>query len=194
MTHSRKIKFTTVEFLPRRTARQLANSLKKALYLYARGGFIVRLCLLDREFEPVKDLVPIVEINTTAAREHVGLIERRIRVVKEKTRASSSQFPFETIPMMVLIHTVYTAVFWLNAFPNMSEKQWFSPRKIITGLTVDYKQDCKAVVGAYIEVSIDAKITNDNVERRQSYVYLGPSGNHQGSIKCFVIETGAVVV
>ena len=39
---------------------------------------------MDREFEPVKDLVPIVEINTTAAREHVGLIERRIRVVKEK--------------------------------------------------------------------------------------------------------------
>ena len=111
MTHPRKIKFTTVEFLPRRTARQLANSLKKVLYLYARGGFIVRLCLMDREFEPVKDLVPIVEINTTAAREHVGLIERRIRVVKEKTRASSSQFPFENIPMMVLIHTVYTAVF-----------------------------------------------------------------------------------
>ena len=39
--HSRKIKFTTVEFLPRRTVRQLANSLKKILYLYARGGFIV---------------------------------------------------------------------------------------------------------------------------------------------------------
>ena len=194
MTHSRKIKFTTVEFLPRRTARQLANSLKKVLYLYARGGFIVRLCLMDREFEPVKDLVPIVEINTTAAREHVGLIERRIRVVKEKTRASSSQFPFENIPVMVLIHTVYTAVFWLNAFPNMSEKQWFSPREIITGLTIDYKRDCKAVVGAYVEASTDAEITNDNSERRQSCIYLGPAGNRQGSSKCFVIETGAVVV
>ena len=87
VTYSRKIKFTTGEFLPRRTARQLANSLKKVLYLYARGGFIVRLCLMDREFEPVKDLVPLVEINTTAAREHVGLIERRIRVVKEKNKS-----------------------------------------------------------------------------------------------------------
>ena len=67
---------------------------------------------MDREFEPVKDSVPIVEINTTAAREHVGLIERRIRVEK-KTRASSSLFLFKNIPMMVLIHTVYTVVFWL---------------------------------------------------------------------------------
>ena len=150
---------------------------------------------MDREFEPVKDVVPIVEINTVAVREHVGLIERRIRAVKEKkTRASSSLFPFENIPMMVLIHTVYTAVFWLNAFPNMSEKQWFSPREIITGLTVDYKRACKAVVGTYPKASIDAKITNNNVERRQNCIYLGPSGNRQGSVKCFLFETGAVVV
>ena len=37
VTHSRKIKFTTIDFLPRMTARQLANSLKKVLYVYARG-------------------------------------------------------------------------------------------------------------------------------------------------------------
>ena len=104
--------------------------------------------------------------------------------LKKKTRASSSQFLFENIPMMVLIHTVYTAVFWLNAFPNMSEKQWFSPREIITGLTIDYKRDCKAVVGAYVEASTDAEITNDNSERRQSCIYLGPAGNRQGSSKC----------
>ena len=78
VTYSGKIRFTTVEFLPRRTARQLANFLKKVLFLYARGFFVVRLFLMDREFEPVKDLVLLIEINITAAREHVGLIERRI--------------------------------------------------------------------------------------------------------------------
>ena len=41
---------------------------------------------MDREFEPGKDLVPLVEINTMAVREHVGLIERRIWVVKEKNQ------------------------------------------------------------------------------------------------------------
>ena len=58
--------------------------------------------------------------------------------------------------MMVLIHTVYTAIFWLNTFPNMSEKQWFSPHKIITGLTIDYKWGRKVVVGAYVEAGTDA--------------------------------------
>ena len=79
--------------------------------------------------------------------------------------------------MMVLIHTVYTAIFWLNAFPNMSKKQWFSPREISTGLIVDYKWDCKAVVGAYVEPSIDDEITNDNLKRQQSRIYLGLSEN-----------------
>ena len=47
---------------------------------------------------------------------------------------------------------------------------------------------------AYVEASTDAEITNDNVERRQRCTYLGPGGNRQGSIKCFVIETSVVVV
>ena len=129
-----------------------------------------------------------------AAREHVGLIEWTIQVVKEKTRAPTSLFLFKSIPVMVLIHTVYTVIFWLNVFPNMSKEQWFSPREISTGLTDDYKRNCKTVVGAYSKASIDAKITNSNVERRQSCIYLGPSGNRQGSVKCFVIETGVVIV
>ena len=71
----------------------------------------MRLALMDMEFIKVKDLVPLVEINTTAAREHVGLIERKIRHVKKETRATTSEFPFNWIPTLVLIHTVYGVVF-----------------------------------------------------------------------------------
>ena len=95
---------------------------------------------------------------------------------------------------MILIHTVCTAIFWLNVFRDVSKKHQFSPRKVSTGSTIDYKRECKAAVDAYIEASSDAKITNDNVERKQSCIHLGPSGHRQGSVKCFVIETGAVVV
>ena len=94
VTHLRKIKFTTAEYLPLRTAVQLANSLKKVFYLYARGGFLVRHALMDREFEKVRDLVPLVEVNTTAAREHVAVIERKIRHVKERVRSTTSEYPF----------------------------------------------------------------------------------------------------
>ena len=64
--------------------------------------------MMDMEFEKVKDLVPLVEVNATVLREHVGLIERKIRHLKEKTRAVTSEFPFAWIPILVLIQTVYS--------------------------------------------------------------------------------------
>ena len=74
-------------------------------------GFVVRHAMMDMEFEKVKDLVPLVEVNTTAAREHVGYVERKIRHLKEKTRAVTSEFPFKWIPSLVMIQTVYSCAF-----------------------------------------------------------------------------------
>ena len=82
VTYSRSIKYTTSEYIPTRTAGQLAKSLMKVVYGYARGGFVVNLMLMDGEFKKIKDVLPFVEVNTTAAREHVPEIERRIRTIK----------------------------------------------------------------------------------------------------------------
>ena len=121
VTKSRGIKFYTGEFLPTREAVHPANCLRKVLYLYAKGGFIVNVCLMDREFEAVKKHLPLVEINTTAAREHVPEIESGIRRIKEKTRAYESEWEYLYIPTLLLIHTVYCAIYWLNAFANGTE-------------------------------------------------------------------------
>jgi hypothetical protein len=40
---------------------------------------------MDNEFDKVRDHVPHVNMNTLAATEHIGKIERRIQVVKERS-------------------------------------------------------------------------------------------------------------
>ena len=55
----------------------------KDVKLYAVRGFVVQCILMDMEFKSVKEHA-MVPINTTAAREHVGEIERYVRVVKER--------------------------------------------------------------------------------------------------------------
>ena len=147
---------------------------------------------MDMEFEKIKDLVPLVEVNTTAAREHVGYVERKIRHLKEKTRAVTPEFPFKWIPILVMIQTVYSCAFWIKAFPNRSDNFGFSPREIVTGLSTDYNRDCKVDIGSYVEASTDAVVTNGNTERTRSCVALGPVGNRQGSVKCFDIESGKI--
>ena len=89
-----------------RTAGQLAKSLMNVVYAYARGGFVVNLALMDMEFKKINDELPLVEVNTTAAREHVPEIERQIRQIKERVRSATSDFPFDPIPVMVLIQIV----------------------------------------------------------------------------------------
>ena len=151
VTYSRSIKLTTTEYIPTRTAGQLAKSLMKVVYGYARGGFVVNLALMDLEFEKIKDELPLVEVNTTAAREHVPEIERRIRTIKERVRSATSDFPFDPIPMMVLIQTVYTIIMWLNAVWSLSGVAGgLSPRELVTGRGVDYNKDCRTDFGAYV--------------------------------------------
>ena len=103
-----------------------------------------------------------------AAREYVDEIECEL-------------FPFQNIPTMVPIYTMYTVCLWLNTFPIRSGiTGGFSPRELVTGLTVNFLKHCQFDVGAYIEASTDAIITNDNSDRTHSCIYLGPSGNRQG--------------
>ena len=85
LTVARRIKFVTVEHVPVRTATSLSKHLKQVFEVYGRAGFVVRTILMDGEFfEKVKSLMPTVECNTTAAKEHVSKAEQTIRTVKER--------------------------------------------------------------------------------------------------------------
>ena len=58
LTLSRKIRLFTSEYLPSQTAAQLSSSLDKVVKLYARGGFSIRVILMDMEFDKVVEKCP----------------------------------------------------------------------------------------------------------------------------------------
>ena len=72
VTLLRKIQLVTAEYMPNRKAGQLAKSLRKIVNLYTKGGFIVRLDLMNNAFDKIENLVGVLETNTTEARESVG--------------------------------------------------------------------------------------------------------------------------
>ena len=49
-------------------------------------------------------------------------------------------------------------------------------------------------VGAYVEASTDTIITIGNIDRTHACISLVPSGNRQGSVNCFDLDTDQVVV
>ena len=78
VTSSRGISLVTIEYLKSRTAKRLIDTLERVIRIYSKAGFIVQTALMDMEFEKLKDKLPNVTLNTTASREHMGEIEKKI--------------------------------------------------------------------------------------------------------------------
>ena len=62
------------------------------------------------------------------------------------------------------------------------------------GRKFDVSKYARVEFGSYIEASYDHEVTNDMSDRTHGCIALGPSGNIQGSVKCFDLLTGKVVV
>jgi hypothetical protein len=194
VTSLRGISLVTVEYLKSRTAKKLVHTLEKVVRIYGTAGFIMQTALMDMEFKKLKDKLPNVILNTTAAREHVGEIERKIRVVKERVRCTTSILPYNILPKLMIIELMHCCVMWMNSFPVKSgiSKRW-SPREIVSRHRLDAKLHCKVPFGAYCEVHVDPDITNTMEPRTRWAICLGPTGNMQGSYKFLSLTTGKKV-
>ena len=123
-TLSRKIKFLAVEHIPPHTAEHIRSLLTKIVNIYTRGGFLVRVVLIDMDFEKVSDDLELVQVNTTAAREHVGKIDQVFRVVKEQSRSVIVNLLFKSLKKTVK-RLIYFVVLCLSGFlvtQGISEK------------------------------------------------------------------------
>jgi hypothetical protein len=104
------LNLVTTEFTPSCTAKQLAVGITRMMDLYARGGFQVGTVLMDNELEKLRNLVPILVVNTAAAKEHVLEVENKIRLIKEWGRGILNTLPCKRMPRLMLIELVYHVV------------------------------------------------------------------------------------
>jgi hypothetical protein len=191
VTSLRGISLIMIEFLPLQTVKRLALTLERVIRVYRVAGFIVQVALMDMEFEKLKDILPNITINTTAARQHVGKIERKIRVIKERARGTMATLPYLTLPKVMIIELMHFCILWMNSFPvksGVSEK--WSPRELILHHQLDAKLYCKTPFGAYCEMHTDPDITNTMEPRTKWGICMGSTRNLQGNYKFMSLATG----
>ncbi len=187
-----KLRLATVEQLPTGTACQQESSLTKIVRLYAHTGFI-KVVMMDQKFNKIKDEINMVKMNTTAARKHVGKIERFIQTIKEHSWALVSDLSYSALPQQVAIHLVYFAMLWLNSLPvAVGVSEIYSLHEIFLSRKLNFTRHCIASFGSYIKAHNDPTIMNTMRLRNFPGIFLGPMGNHQGTHKVFDINTGMV--
>ncbi len=131
------------------------------LNVYGRAGFRVGTILMNGEFEKIKPLMPTLECNTTAAKEHVSKAERTICTLKERTQGLLAMLPFRNLPKRMKIDFVYFMVLWLNAFPAKTGiSSIYSPRELLVQWRLEYKMHCRVLPGKYCKVHDEPVPTN----------------------------------
>ncbi len=169
MTHSRKICFTTVTHLINHKVSEVWDAMHKIYQMYMLRGFHIVKIAGDGEFAWITDQVASLPFNPVldfaAASQHVGLIERNIHFLKEKTWSICNSLPFEHIPALMLVHMVPHSVQLMNSFPRKGGFKHYPPNAIMTGAPLHMSQ-LQLKFGSYCQVAEDVTPRNSLAARR----------------------------
>ena len=72
---------------------------------------------MDVEFEKIKNKLPSIVCNTTAAKDHVAEAEHQIRVGKERSRGILVTISYKYVPLRMKIGILYFVALLLDASP-----------------------------------------------------------------------------
>ncbi len=67
VTSLRGISLVTIEYLKSTAAMRLIDTLERGIRIYGKAGFVVQTALMVMEFEKLRDKLPNIILNTTAA-------------------------------------------------------------------------------------------------------------------------------
>ena len=178
---SRKLNFVTAKYHQTRTMKSIINTLNEIRQIYSTRGFKIENIHGDNEFN--KDEIKQSQLPATfhayGKDEHVGLIERSNRTVKNKARTMTHAVPYQRMPKLMVIGLVHAAVKWINVFPSKNGvSKSMSPATIVLGSPKPNMKYKRIVFGSYAMAY--AGTSNKMKSRSIPAIALNPSNEHGG--------------
>jgi hypothetical protein len=133
-----------------------------------------------------------IELFFTGAGQHCPHIERRARYVKEKIRTHEHRLSY-ALNNSMLDWCVLAAVRETNLQITASSTANISPRQKFLGRAYDWKRDGRAPFGTYVQMTV-RDTNNTATARAEGCLILIPRDNLTGSMWCYHISTGRIVV
>ena len=100
---------------------------------------------------------------------------------------------YTTLPKQFVMYLIYYVVIFLNTMPAKNGiSDTISPREIVMRRRLNWNKHCTGEFGEYAEAHSHPDVTNNNKSRTFSGIYLGVTGNIQGTKKVFDLVTRTV--
>ena len=190
--------YTSVVHIKNRKTAVLRGALWKILAKIDQQHYEVSYILTDNE-GGVTALFPELQragygINPAGAGDHVPIVERKIRTIKERVRAYLQSIPY-TLMFSLLRYLVEFCVTMINLLPDDQRVDPTSPHEAFTGLKVDYNKQLRISFGDYAECkNPNRKPINGPKPRSDPCIALLPTLNQQGSYVFFDLGTRRTVI
>ena len=175
-----------VDRIPDRKLKTLKKALTKHINHLHNHNFIVNTLLSDGEggIAALQDelLENNIRFNPSGPGQHVPVVERKIRLIKERVRACIHSLPFN-LSKTLLVYLIYYVVSCVNMLPNHNRMDEASPKELLTGRKINFDTDLRAAFGDYVHATAANTVKNSMESRTQGCIALIPVGNLQGSMK-----------
>lgn len=194
---SKGFNMLVVAYMDDKKKDSLEININKTIAQYAKFRVKVTSIICDGESAVAALKIPLemqgISVDISSKNEHVSVIERAGRQLKERVRAFINTLPFNLTKEM-LIYLVYYLTSMINSFPrSTSALEGVSPKEKLTGKVLDYNLDCQLEFGDYVQANEDDTRTNTMNARTFPAICLGPVGNIQASYYFMSLLTFEVV-
>jgi hypothetical protein len=181
----------------KRDAATISDAIVGMVLQYRSRGFRIDKLFSDSErgMEASKRIFHAegIDLDLSNAGEHVPIIERNVRFIKERIRTVLSGLPYR-LPNKFMPYLADHAVMMINSFPRPSSHDPISPREHFTGRKLNYKRDVRVSLGEYAQVIIPNATSNDvRQPRTEGAIALLNTGNANSSVYFYVLRSGQVV-
>ena len=190
--------------LTSRTSSCTSKALNAHIAVYTQEHYTISSVLVDSESELVSMREDYarqgIRVDTAPPGQHVSVIERKIRLVKERCRAIISVLPCP-LCRAVLIALVLFVVSRINLLRVMGAKasphSWnrTSLRGALTGRKMSYSRDLRVRSLDYVQLVEPVNMSTHKTlaPRTRGGVALLPLSNSSAAVKFLLLDTGAAL-
>ena len=148
----------------------------------------------DREFNPVLHILQdsgwSFTTNLANTQEHVPEAKCNNHILKECISATYHGIPYKMLPCTIICYMVMETTVKLNYFPDKGGRSnYFSPRKILHPVKLDYKKHCTMHLLSYILAHDEPTLTNTAHVSALDCPFLCTVHMKQGGHECYHIPT-----
>jgi len=189
-TKSTNIKFVSIQPCRGRGRKEIEKVLGKVLERFRSRGIRTTDCNCDNEFEKVTPFLEARKIsaNIVGRNEHVGIVERSIRTIKERVRCIFHSIPYRRMPRIMIDAILRSTISWLTAFlNNEGVSRDYSPASIVLGNENPDFKHLKLSFGSYVQVY---GYTDNTPRQRVEGAIALRTSNNQGGYYFMSLETG----